>query len=142
ANYRIRVISGGVINTYVGNGTEGYSGDANQTNSTGQATSAEIGPPGGICIDGQGQLYIADTLNDVIRKVSPKGVINTIAGVGSAGYTGDGGVATNAQLNKPLDVAVDAVANVYIADAGNNVIRQIDVNNGIINTIIGTGGTS
>jgi uncharacterized protein (TIGR03437 family) len=142
ANYRIRVISGGAINTYVGTGTEGYSGDAGQTNSTGQATSAEIGPPGGICMDGQGQLYIADTANDVIRKVSPKGIIVTIAGVGSAGYDGDGGVATNAQLNKPLDVAVDAAANVYIADAGNNVIRQIDVHNGYINTVIGTGATS
>ncbi|MGO9894017.1 MAG: hypothetical protein ACLPX8_07380 [Bryobacteraceae bacterium] len=142
ANYRIRVISGGNINTYVGNGTEGYSGDAGQPSSTGQATSAEIAQPAGMCIDAQGQLYLADAANHVIRKVSPGGIIVTIAGVGSAGYNGDGGVATSAQLNSPLDVAVDAAANVYIADAGNNVIRQIDVHNGYINTIIGTGGTS
>ncbi|MGP8247338.1 MAG: hypothetical protein ACLQVN_22845 [Bryobacteraceae bacterium] len=146
ANFRVRVISGGTINTYVGNGTEGYSGDAGQPSSTGQATSAEISRPGGICMDGQGQLYIADTANQVIRKVSPKGVIVTIAGTGAASTggvpTGDGGVATNAQLNNPLDVAVDAVANVYIADSGDNVIRQIDVTNGYINTIVGTGPTS
>ncbi|MGA2147016.1 MAG: hypothetical protein ABSH49_18870 [Bryobacteraceae bacterium] len=135
-NFRIRVISGGNINTYVGNGTEGYSGD------TLQAASAEIAVPGGICMDGQGQLYLADTANDVIRKISPSGVINTIAGVGSAGYSGDNGVATNAQLNNPLDVAVDAAANVYIADSDNNAIRQIDVNNGYISTYIGTGATS
>jgi len=135
-NFRIRVISGGNINTYVGNGTEGYSGD------TLQAASAEIAVPGGICMDGQGQLYLADTANDVIRKISPSGVINTIAGVGSAGYSGDNGVATNAQLNNPLDVAVDAAANVYIADSNNNAIRQIDVNNGYISTYIGTGATS
>jgi uncharacterized protein (TIGR03437 family) len=135
-NFRIRVISGGNINTYVGNGTEGYSGD------TLQAASAEIAVPGGICMDGQGQLYVADTANDVIRKISPSGVINTIAGVGSAGYSGDNGVATNAQLNNPLDVAVDAAANVYIADSDNNAIRQIDVNNGYISTYIGTGATS
>lgn len=135
-NFRIRVISGGNINTYVGNGTEGYTGD------TGQAASAEIAVPGGICMDGQGQLYLADTANDVIRKISPSGVINTIAGVGSAGYSGDNGVATNAQLNNPLDVAVDAAANVYIADSNNNAIRQIDVNNGYISTYIGTGATS
>jgi uncharacterized protein (TIGR03437 family) len=142
ANYRVRVITGGQINTYVGDGTEGYSGDQGQPSSTGAATSAEIGPPGGMCIDGSGQLYLADTANHVIRKVSPKGIIVTIAGTGSSGYNGDGGVATSAQLSAPLDVAVDAVANVYIADSGNNVIRQIDVNNGYINTIIGTGATS
>jgi uncharacterized protein (TIGR03437 family) len=138
----VRAISGGQVNTYVGDGTEGYSGDQGQPSSTGAATSAEIGPPGGMCIDGQGQLYLADASNHVIRKISPKGIIVTIAGEGSAGYTGDGGVATSAQLHTPLDVAVDAAANVYIADSDNNVIREIDVHNGYINTIIGTGATS
>jgi uncharacterized protein (TIGR03437 family) len=142
ANFRVRVISSGNINTYVGDGTQGYSGDAGTTNSTGVATSAEINRPGGICMDSQGYLYLADTANSVIRKISPSGTINTIAGTGTAGSTGDNGVATSAQLNNPLDVAVDAVANVYIADSNNNSIRQIDVNNGYINTYIGTGPTS
>ena len=108
----------GVLTTVAGNGEQGFSGDG------GAATSAQLDAPMGIAADASGNLYIADSHNNRIRKVS-SGVINTIAGTGVPDFSGDGGPATAATLNRPLAVAVDSKGNVYIADTNNNRIREI-----------------
>jgi len=130
-NHRVRKISGGTISTFAGNGTAGYSGDGKA------ATAAELNNPVGLALDPAGNLYIADAANSVIREVTTNGNITTFAGNNSlgAGYTGDGGAATSAQLNDPVAVAVDTFGNVYIADANNNVIRE--VSSGNIITLVG-----
>jgi sugar lactone lactonase YvrE len=107
------------ITTVVGTGTAGFAGDS------GAATSAELDLPGGIAIDGSGNLYIADQVNHRVRKVDASGTITTIAGNGTGGYSGDNGAATSAELNYPCGVAVDSSGDVYIADTGNNVIRKV-----------------
>ena len=134
-NHRVRKISGGTISTFAGTGTAGYSGDGKA------ATAAELNNPVGLALDPAGNLYIADAANSVVREVTTNGNITTFAGNNSlgAGYTGDGGVATNAQLNDPVAVAVDTFSNVYIADANNNVIRE--VSNGYIITLVGGAAT-
>jgi PKD repeat protein len=129
-NHRIRKVSSGIITTVAGTGTAGYSGDG------GQATSAQLDYPFGVAVDAQGNLYIADQVNQRIRKVSG-GIITTVAGTGTAGYSGDGGQATSAQLNNPIGVAVDGQGNLYIADYMNHRIRK--VSSGIITTVAGTG---
>jgi len=125
-----RVATSGVITTFAGNRTEGYSGDG------GPATSAALNGPNSIALDSAGNLYIADTGNHVIRKVS-NGTITTVAGTGTSGYNGDGIAANTAKLNMPIAIAVDSAGNLYIADAGNFRIRK--VSNGVITTIAGTG---
>jgi uncharacterized protein (TIGR03437 family) len=131
ANYRVRKVSiGGVIATVAGTGSAGYSGDG------GLATSAQLRGPTGIAIDAGGNLYIADQPNNVIRQISAAGAITTVAGTGTAGFSGDGGRATSAQLSRPNGVAVDAGGNLYIADTGNNRIRKVSAE-GIITTIAG-----
>jgi sugar lactone lactonase YvrE len=134
-NNRIRKISGGTITTVAGNGTAGYSGD------NGPATSAELNNPTGIAVDAAGNLYIADTVNQVVRQVNPAGKISTIAGENGAGagYSGDTGTAVTAQLNSPTAVVLDSSGNIYIADSGNNTIREITA--GTINTVSATSGT-
>ena len=119
-NHRVRKVSGGVISTVAGNGTAGFTGD------NAAATSAELSNPTGVAVDSSGNLYIADSGNNVVRKVA-NGTITTFAGNNNsgAGYSGDGAVATSAQLNNPVGVAVDSAGNVYIADAGNSVIRKV-----------------
>jgi sugar lactone lactonase YvrE len=129
-NYRIRKVSGGVITTVAGNGTEGYSGD------NGPATSAQLRWVRGVAVDSAGNLYIADSGNDRIRKVSG-GVITTVAGNGTYGYSGDNGPATSARLRSPTGVAVDSAGNLYIADQSNSRIRKIS--NGVITTVAGSG---
>jgi len=114
-----KVDPNGIITTVAGNGTSGYSGDG------GPATGAELNDPCGITMDTAGNLYIADTGNNCIRKVDPHGIITTIAGNGTPGYTGDGGLATSAELNGPADLALDSTGNLYVADAGNDCIRKI-----------------
>jgi uncharacterized protein (TIGR03437 family) len=133
-NFRVRRVSpDGVVTTVAGNGQPGFGGDG------GAATAARI-DPFGIAVDATGRLLIADALNHRIRSVDPRtGVINTIAGVGSPGFSGDGGPATQAQLFTPFGVAVDAAGNIFIADTGNGRIRRI-APTGIITTIAGTGG--
>jgi uncharacterized protein (TIGR03437 family) len=128
-NQRIRKISGGSITTVAGNGTGGYTGDG------AAATSAELLDPSSVAVDSSGNLYIADTANHVIRMVTSGGTISTIAGSNTGGYTGDGGPAIDAELEFPTGVAVDKGGNVYIADSGNNVIRE--VSGGNINTVVG-----
>ncbi len=125
-------LSPGEITTVAGDGTAGYSGDR------GTATSAELSSPSGVAVDSVGDIYIADVGNQCIRKVSPSGMITTVAGNGTAGYSGDGGPATSAELDDPAGVAVDASDNLYIADSLNSVIRKVSPN-GIITTVAGDG---
>jgi uncharacterized protein (TIGR03437 family) len=126
-NYRVRKVSNGIITTVAGGGTSRADGVA--------ATSALIGPSA-ITVDGAGNLYIAEYDLNVVREVSG-GIIRTIAGNGSAGFSGDGGLATQASLNGPLGLTLDAQGNLYIADSNNNVVRS--VSGGIINTVAGNG---
>jgi sugar lactone lactonase YvrE len=135
-NNRIRKVtaSTGIITTVAGNGTAGYSGDG------GAATSAELDTPFGVAVDASGNLYIVDVNNDRIRKVTAStGIITTVAGNGTWGYSGDGGTATSAELFSPFGVAVDASGNLYIADSGNNRIRKVTASTGIITTVAGNG---
>jgi N-acetylneuraminic acid mutarotase len=111
--------STGIITTVAGNNTWGFSGDG------GQATRAQLYDAGGIAVDSAGSLYIADTLNYRIRKVTAAGIISTIAGNGTPDFSGDGGPATTAALNVPLGVAVSASGNVFIADTENNRVREV-----------------
>jgi uncharacterized protein (TIGR03437 family) len=129
-NYRIRKVSNGVITTIAGNGTPGFSGD------NGPATSAQLDFPYGVAVDSAGSLYIGDSGNNCVRKVS-NGVITTIAGNGTRGFSGDNGPAISAQLNGPSGVAVDSAGNLYIADGVNSRIRK--VSNGVISTVAGNG---
>jgi sugar lactone lactonase YvrE len=117
-------------------GTEfsiGYGGD------NGPATQAMLNAPTGVALDSAGNLYIADWLNQRIRKVDTNGIISTFAGTGVQGFYGDGGPATNAHLSLPIDVATDAAGNIYIADWINARIRVVD-SSGTINTFAGSGG--
>src|SRR5262249_24524817 len=116
-----------------GTSSWGYSGDG------GRAVAAQLRNPRGIAVDGAGNLFIADTVNNRIRKVDPSGVISTLAGSGAFGFAGDGGSAVSAQLASPNSVSVDDTGNLYIADTGNNRIRKV-TRDGSINTVAG-GGT-
>ena len=125
-----------IISTVAGNGTAGYSGD------NGPATSAQLNfnTPTGIAVDSAGDLFIPDTKNNRVREVNhATGVITTVAGNGTAGYSGDNGLATAAQLNNPVGVAVDVAGDIFIADSGNNVIREVNHATGVITTFAGTG---
>jgi sugar lactone lactonase YvrE len=134
-NNRIRKIdTNGAITTVAGNGTSGFSGDG------GIATSASLNAPNGLATDNVGNLYIADTNNNRIRKVDTSGIITTIAGNGTIGFGGDGGMAVAANLSAPNEVAIDGVGNLYIADTNNNRIRKID-GGGVITTVAGSGTT-
>ena len=118
-NNRIRVVSNGNINTFAGNGTAGYSGDG------GAATSASLYTPRGVAVDANGVVYIADTNNHVVRKVSG-GTISTIAGnAQQQGFYGDNGTAGSAGLDTPKGVAVDATGKVYVADSNNHRVRLL-----------------
>jgi uncharacterized protein (TIGR03437 family) len=131
-NHKVRKISGGVIGTFAGSGTAGFSGDG------GTATAASLNAPFGVAVDAAGNVYIAEFGNSRVRKVDTKGVITTVAGNGISGYGGDGGAAAGAQLNGPQSVAVDAAGNLYIADTANNRLRRVTPG-GTIGTIGGNG---
>src|ERR1700722_14223442 len=135
ANNRIRMVTpGGTITTVAGNGNPGFSGDG------GPATKAELNSPFGIAFDPSGNLYIADGGNNRIRVLLTNGNITTVAGNGTAGYSGDMIPATTAELNAPFDVAFDPYGNLYIADTNNFRIRKVNTN-GIIWTIGGGTGS-
>jgi DNA-binding beta-propeller fold protein YncE len=102
--------------------------------------SAEINAPYGVAIDASGNIYIADTSNNRIRKLTlSTGKITTVAGSGAYGFSGDGGAATAAQLYMPTGVAVDSAGNIYIADFGNNRVRMVTSSTGNISTVAGNG---
>lgn len=132
-NNRIRKIDPiGNISTVAGKGEAGYEGDG------GSATSAKLNMPVSVAVDKSGNFYVADYLNHRIRKVDSSGNINTVAGSGKAGFSGDGSSATLCQLYLPGGVDVDDSGNIYISDSGNNRVRKVDTS-GIIMTIAGNG---
>jgi hypothetical protein len=131
-NDRIRIInSAGIILTIAGSATAGYTGDG------GLATNATLHFPDMVSYDKTGNLYIADNINHCIRKIDVSGTITTVAGNGVYGYSGDGGIATNAKLSDVTGVAADGLGNFYIADNANSLIRVVN-SAGIINTFAGT----
>ena len=132
-NCRIRKVDAAtsIITTYAGNGTCGYNGDG------AAATTRRIRSPGQLAFDSNGNLYVADTGNDRIRRIDKiTGIITTVAGGGAGG---DGGLAVNAQLNNPEGIAVNSFGTLYIADSSNNRIRRVDAITGIITAHSGTG---
>jgi sugar lactone lactonase YvrE len=133
-NCRIRKLNltTGIITTIAGNTSPGFDGD------NGPATSAHLNLPTALAFDTAGSLYLADTGNDRIRKVSATGTITTIAGTGTQGFSGDGGQATAATIDTPTGIAVDTTGNLYLADTHNHRIRKITTATGIITTIAGT----
>jgi TonB family protein len=133
ANRIRKVTSSGIISTVAGNGSNGgYSGDG------GPATATQLNSPDGIAVDSAGNLYFADHFNNRIRKINPAGVISTLAGYGSGGYSGDGGQANSARLKSPGDVALDSAGNLYISDDWNSRIRKVTPD-GVITTVAGNG---
>jgi sugar lactone lactonase YvrE len=140
-DYRVRKVSrDGIITTVAGTGVQGYSGDG------GPATQAMLNLPNGLATDTEGNLYIAEFgeflasgFGSRVRKVSPDGIITTVAGIGPPGFAGDNGPAREAQLNSPFAVAVDSLGNLFISDWGNHRVRKVSPD-GIITTVAG-GGT-
>jgi streptogramin lyase len=136
-NYRIRKVDAAtkIITTVVGNGAAKFTGDG------GLATDASIRKAYDVAVDNAGNLFIADTHNHVIRKVdAATGIINTVVGQGFiAGFSGDGGLATDAKLNAPTGVYVDESGNIYVVDTKNDVVRKVDATTNIINTVAGNG---
>ena len=136
-NNRVReVTTDGNINTFAGVGTAGFAGDA------GQATSADLNAPLSVAVDSSGNVYISDTVNDVIRKVTTDGKINTVAGNYSLGFSfgGDNGAPTSAVFNHPGPIALDSAGNLYIVDTANNRIRKVTWSANVIKTIAGNNG--
>lgn len=132
-NHRVRMVDvDGDITTFAGSGEHGFAGDG------GAAVDAAFQYPADLSFDGSGNLYVADQQNDRIRRVDPAGVITTVAGSGTRSFSGDGGQATDAELNLPEGVLADASGNVYVADTGNNRVRKVDAS-GVITTVAGSG---
>ena len=133
-NNRVRkVASTGIVYNFAGGAGYGYAGDG------GPATAAMFASPNGIFGDKDNNIYVSDAGNNVIRKISAAGIISTVVGNGAAGYTGDGGLATSAQLSAPGALYIDNNKIMFIADKGNNVIRRVDLNTGTISTVAGNG---
>ena len=139
-NSRIRKVSRGIITTIAGNGTKGFSGDGGlAVNASLNLLNFTPAHPSGVAVDSGGNIYIADSGNNRVRKIS-NGIITTVAGNGTGGFSGDGGPAVNAQLYSPSGVAVDKAGNLYIADLSNNRVRKVSA--GVITTIAGNGAPS
>src|SRR6266850_2093795 len=138
-NARIRKVAAatGIITTVAGNGTATFAGDG------GAATSASLSYPYGVALDASGNLYIPDSGNQRIRKITATtGIITTVAGNGINTFAGDGGAATSASLSSPTGVALDASGNLYIADYGNQRIRKVAAASGVITTVAGNGSAT
>ncbi|HTA83822.1 MAG TPA: T9SS type A sorting domain-containing protein [Bacteroidia bacterium] len=132
-NHRVRRINtSGTISTIAGNGNVGSTGDG------GEATSAELAYPYGVTVDTKGNTYIGDANSSLVRMINSNGIISTIAGNGTAGYKGDGGPATAAEINSPVSLTSDAAGNIFIADEYNHCVRRVN-SAGIISTIAGNG---
>ncbi len=135
-NYRVRKINmvSGIIEAYAGNGTNGYSGDG------GPATAANFSKVFGLVVDKVGNLYIGDWNNGRIRKVDyATGIVTTVVGNGTVGYSGDGGPATAAQINKTTAICFDSCGNMFFSDENNQRVRRVDATTGIITTVAGNG---
>jgi VCBS repeat-containing protein len=115
-----RVTPQGIISTYAGTGVAGSTGDG------GQATLARLSTPGGMAVDASGNVFFNQFGTNQVRKVAPDGIISTVAGTGTAGYSGDGGPSGSAQLNDTEGLGIDAAGNLYLADSSNNVVRRVD----------------
>lgn len=137
ANHVIhRLTWDGTLTTIAGNRLRGFSGDG------GQATAANLDTPQGLAVDGLGNVYVADTINQRVRRIDGvTGVISTVIGTGTAQFAGDGGPAQAASLHTPSDVAVDGLGNLYIADTGNHRVRRVDASTGIVSTVVGSSST-
>ncbi len=135
ANHVIRKVdTSGHITTIAGTALQGFSGD------NGPATAAALDSPQGLALDSIGNLYLADTHNHRIRRIDVvTGIITTIAGTGTPGYSGDNSIATTAQITLPTALAFDRNNNLYVADTGNHRVRRIDASTQIITTVAGTG---
>ena len=129
---RVRLVKDGIVTTVAGTGESGYAGDG------GPGTAAALSWPSALELDDAGNLYIADTLNHVVRKLGVDGTITTVAGVGTRGVAGDGGLATAAQLNQPFGLALGDDGMFYVADRGNFKVRRV-APDGVIETLAGTG---
>jgi sugar lactone lactonase YvrE len=127
-NQRVRKVSGGIISTIIG----GAFGDG------ALAVFGSLDAPSAVATDKIGNVYVADSGHNSVRRTAPDGAIMTLAGAGISGYSGDGGAAIEAQLNQPGGIAVDASGAVYIADSNNHRIRKV-ATDGTITTIVGTG---
>ncbi|MEW2121908.1 RICIN domain-containing protein [Streptomyces sp. NPDC005474] len=135
-NHRVRkVTADGTITTVAGTGTAGFSGD------DGPATAAQLNGPLGVAVHSTGVLYVAEYHNHRVRKITTDGTISTVAGTGKAGFGGDGGPATSAQLHHPYGLAVDSAGDLYIADGQNHRVRKVTAD-GTITTVAGTGTAS
>ena len=133
-NHRVRKIGAdGKISTIAGTGEKGETGDGDD------ALKAKLNSPTGVAVDGAGNVYIADQMNHRIRKVDKDGIITTVAGTGLPGYSGNGGLATKAQLFYPCCIALDAEGNLFIADRTNNRVRRVDAATGVISLAAGNG---
>ncbi|GAA4466583.1 hypothetical protein GCM10023093_20940 [Nemorincola caseinilytica] len=133
ASHRIRKVNtAGIVSTIAGTGIAGYLGD------NGPATLAKLAEPIGIAIDAAGNIFFSEVGNSCVRKINTAGIITTIAGNGTMGYSGTGGPATNAQLSGPGYIALDAAGNIYIPEYDNHCVRKVDVSTGLISLIAGT----
>jgi len=121
------------ITTFAGTGVKGYSGDG------GPARNAQLDNPFGIARGPDGALYICDTGNHVIRRVSIDGEITTVAGTAKPGYSGDGGAATRAELKEPYEIRFDQMGNLFFVEMGNEVVRRVDAKTRLISTVAGCG---
>ncbi len=130
-NHCVRVITDGVIRTVAGSGVAGFGGDGQP------AVHALLHSPGGVAVDHDGRVYVADTGNARVRRIGLDGSIETVAGTGAAGFDGDGGPARNAQMVAPTGIAIDDLGGVVVADPIDSRIRRIDVD-GVISTIVGS----
>jgi streptogramin lyase len=134
-NHRVRKVTrDGIISTVAGSGKRGYSGDG------GPAAQADLNEPYELRFDREGHLFVVEMRNHIVRRVDSKtGRISTVAGTGRAGFSGDGGPATNAALNQPHSIQLDARGNLFICDIGNHRIRKVNLKTGVIGTFAGTG---
>lgn len=124
----------GKISVVAGSGRQGYSGDG------GPATSATLNEPYEVRFDAEGNMFFVEMKNNIVRRVDAKsGIISTVAGTGAVGFSGDGGLATKATLNRPHSIALDGRGNLYICDIGNHRVRIVKLESGMIDTFAGTG---
>ncbi len=134
-NQRIRMVEAqtGIISTIAGTGEAGYNGDNMR------ARKAKLNYPSGIVVDSKGNVYFNDYKNDRVRKIDQYGMISTYAGTGIHGYSGDGGLAYNGQINDVYGLGIDRNDNIYIMDSLNYAVRKVDAKTRIISTVVGKG---